>query len=144
MASVYLLDVTFIGDSNKYFSGILQALAAQISLELPAFTILSKCDMFPNKDKIRKFLDFPDLEEGEDQESIMGDIKSDKLKSLGQAIKSILDSNSLVTLRELDLNDEDTIRDILLEVDNAIQYGENLEPDDKMYDEAEEFVNGPS
>jgi hypothetical protein len=29
-------------------------------------------------------------------------------------MKQILDSNSLVTLRELDLNDEDTIRDILL------------------------------
>ena len=72
----------------------------------------------------------------------MGDIKSEKLKKLSRCIKEILDSNSLVTLRELDLNDEDTIRDILLEVDNAIQYGENLEPDDKMYDEAESQLNG--
>ena len=53
----------------------------------------------------------------------MGEIRNDKIKELSRVIKQIIDSNSLVTLRELDLNDEDTIRDILLEVDNAIQYG---------------------
>lgn len=67
----------------------------------------------------------------------MGEIKNPKIKELTKIIKQILDSNSLVTLRELDLNDEDTIRDILLEIDNAIQYGENLEPDDKAYEDAE-------
>ena len=64
----------------------------------------------------------------------MGETKGEKIRELSKIIKQILDSNSLVTLRELDLNDDDTIRDILLEIDNAIQYGENLEPDDKMYD----------
>ena len=64
----------------------------------------------------------------------MGETKGEKIRELSKIIKQILDSNSLVTLRELDLNDDDTIRDILLEIDNAIQHGENLEPDDKMYD----------
>lgn len=45
-----------------------------------------------------------------------------------------------MTLRELNIDDEDTIRDILTEVDNAIQYGENLEPDDKMYDEVDDLL----
>ena len=71
----------------------------------------------------------------------MGEIRNDKIKELSRVIKQIIDSNSLVTLRELDLNDEDTIRDILLEVDNAIQYGQNLEPDDKMYEDAEDHLN---
>lgn len=87
-------------------------------------------------------MDFPDIDSGDEEETLMGEIKNSKIKQLSMTIKQILDSNSLVTLRELDLNDDDTIRDILLEIDNAIQYGENLEPDDKMYEEAEDMMTG--
>ena len=38
----------------------------------------------------------------------------------------------------LDLQDEDSIHEVLCEVDFAIQWGENVEPDDKMYDSVEQ------
>jgi hypothetical protein len=38
----------------------------------------------------------------------------------------------------LDLQDEDTIYSVLTEVDYSIQWGENVEPDDKMYDKIEQ------
>ena len=49
----------------------------------------------------------------------------------------------MVSVRALNLQDEDSIRDLLMEADNAIQYGENLEPNDKAYEKAEEAMNKP-
>lgn len=46
--------------------------------------------------------------------------------TLLSAIKKILHNNALVSLRSLNLEEEDTVRDLLWEADNAIQYGQNL------------------
>lgn len=47
----------------------------------------------------------------------------------------------MVSIRSLNLQEEDSIRDLLWEADNAIQYGENLEPDDRAYEAAEKYLN---
>ena len=39
-----------------------------------------------------------------------------------------IDDYSLVKFLPLDISEEDSISDILLQIDNAIQYGEDLEP----------------
>ena len=56
---MYMMDVNFIGDDNKFASGVLQyfivlcrALAAQIALELPSITVLTKCDLVENKENL--------------------------------------------------------------------------------------------
>lgn len=113
---------------------MLQALAAQISLEIPAVTVLSKCDMVKDREKIERYVNYFDQIEGEDLPM------NAPLNALSLAIKQIIDSTGLVTLRELNIEDEDTVNDILLEVDNAIQYGENKEPDDRLYEEADELM----
>lgn len=48
-------------------------------------------------------------------------------------IKKIVNTNDVISIRHLNLNDEDSVRDLLTEVDFAIQYGENIEPNDKVY-----------
>ncbi len=45
LISMYMMDVNFIADEGKFLSGILQALSAQIALELPSTTVLTKCDL---------------------------------------------------------------------------------------------------
>ena len=55
LASLYMLDVTFIGDDNKFISGVLMALTAMISLGLPHITTLTKCDLVKDKKMIRKY-----------------------------------------------------------------------------------------
>lgn len=57
-------------------------------------------------------------------------------------IKKIVNTNDIVSIRSLNLSDEDSIRDLLIEADFAIQYGENIEPDDKAYEQAEKALNG--
>ena len=43
--------------------------------------------------------------------------------SLMIQIKKILNNNDMVSIRHLNLNDEDSIRELLEEADYAIQYG---------------------
>lgn len=69
------------------------------------------------------------------------EIDSPSAGSLPKIIRKILHENSLVSLRALNLEDEDSIRDLLWEADNAIQYGENLEPNDKAFEAAENYLN---
>lgn len=56
LISMYMIDVNFVGDQNKYASGILQyfycnfrSLSAQIALELPSITVLTKCDLIEDQ-----------------------------------------------------------------------------------------------
>lgn len=46
--------------------------------------------------------------------------------SLYNQIRKVINSNDIVSLKALDLKDEESIRDLLLEADLTIQYGENL------------------
>lgn len=49
------MDVNFIADESKFLSGILQALSAQIALELPSTTVLTKCDLIEDQSSIEKY-----------------------------------------------------------------------------------------
>ena len=71
---------------------MLQALAAQVSLELPGVTVLSKCDLMADREKLDRFIDYFD----QDEDDLPGD---EPLGPLGKAIKQVLDNNQLVTLR---------------------------------------------
>ncbi len=52
---MYMMDVNFIADESKFLSGILQALSAQIALELPSTTVLTKCDLIEDQSQIEKY-----------------------------------------------------------------------------------------
>ena len=54
LSSVYMLDVNFLSDDAKYLSGMLMALSSSMTMELPHFTILSKCDLVPDKKRIKR------------------------------------------------------------------------------------------
>lgn len=45
MASVFIVDATFVCDAPKFISGSLLSLSAMIALELPHINVLSKCDL---------------------------------------------------------------------------------------------------
>lgn len=60
---MYMMDVTFIQDDSKFLSGFLQSLSVQIALELPAITVLTKCDMIDDKEKIEKYLSYFTVDE---------------------------------------------------------------------------------
>lgn len=51
-----------------------------------------------------------------------------KFRNLSQAICTLLEDFSLVSFVPINVDDEDSIQHLLMQVDNAIQYGEDLEP----------------
>ncbi len=55
-------------------------------------------------------------------------------EELPNIVRKILHENSQISLRSLNLENEDSVRNLLWEADHAIQYGENLEPDDKTFE----------
>lgn len=76
--------------------------------------MLTKCDLMKDQEKLEEYMNYfsiDNLEEGE------GD------RSLYCQIRKVIDNNDVISLRPLNLKDEDSIRDLLLEADNAIQYG---------------------
>ena len=45
ICGIYLLESQFIEDSSKFFAGVLSAMSAMISLEIPHINVLSKMDL---------------------------------------------------------------------------------------------------
>ncbi|EGR30935.1 hypothetical protein IMG5_121020 [Ichthyophthirius multifiliis] len=142
LCSLYMLDITFIADNCKFISGVLQALTAMVSLGLPHLTVLTKCDLITDKQMIDQYLDFADaIDEidiiDEDKMSEFDKRYNKLTRTLQQTIKDF----GLVSIKKLDINDEETILDLLAEADTCINYGENLEPDERYYERAENNLN---
>lgn len=131
ICSVCLLDSTFINSEEKFFSGALMALSTMISLELPHITVLTKCDLVEDKNLLDYFLNY---------EESFSYIK--ETNTLDCKIKQLLFDYNLVNFYPLEIQKEETILDILSHCDNSIQYGENLEPNDNDYVQAEERMMG--
>ncbi len=53
-------------------------------------------------------------------------------RALTQALASLLDDYSLVKFVPLELRDEESMANLLLVIDNAIQYGEDLDVKDRF------------
>lgn len=54
LCSVCLIDATFLADEMKLLGGILMSLSFMISLGLPHISVISKCDLFKDKDSLKK------------------------------------------------------------------------------------------
>ena len=143
-----------------------------LSLGLPHLTVLSKCDLFPDKAQLEAFLnleyrtkpvDFDDDEHikafnkyNGDVDAIFDDPKvrekgaddpknqvikfNEKYEKLSLRIKEIVNDYNLVSLLPLDVEDHDTITDIIYHADHNIQYGEDREGNEKAIKEVEKMM----
>ena len=156
IASVFVVDATFVCDASKFISGSLLSLSAMIALELPHVNILSKCDLI-NEERVANILDtesasmlfskeeykasveeaaiMKSLEKEEDKEKV-AIIRAERQRMierrrkhnrLTEAICSLLDDYSMVSFIPLNIKDEESIDHVLSHVDHTIQYGEDLE-----------------
>ncbi|KAK3084870.1 hypothetical protein FSP39_020517 [Pinctada imbricata] len=128
LCGVFLVDSQFMIEASKFVSGILTALSTMVNLELPHVNVMTKIDLLSKKAKknLDRYLE-PELpmllsEEFDDSKF------NHKFKKLNSAMATMIDDYSLVKFLPLDISDEDSINDVLLQIDNAIQYGEDLEP----------------
>jgi len=142
VCGLYLVDSQFISDPAKFISGTLMALSAMIHLEIPHINVLTKMDLVKDtikKSKMEKFFD-PDMTD------LVGDLTQhtgEKFLQLNEAIGSVIEDYKMVNFLPLDISDEDSISDLLTQIDNALQYGEDAEViEQREPEENEEPGNG--
>ncbi|XP_022341179.1 GPN-loop GTPase 3-like [Crassostrea virginica] len=128
ICGVFLVDSQFMIEPSKFISGILTALSTMVNLEIPHVNVMTKIDLLSKKAKkeLERYLEpeLPVLLAEEFDESRL----SQKFMKLNSSIAKMIDDYSLVKFLPMDISDEDTINDILIQIDTAIQYGEDFEP----------------
>jgi len=128
LCAVYLLDSHFLDEPGKFIAGSLQALSAMIHLSLPHINVITKMDLLP-----------PDTEQSAffekyfnaDIPLLVSDLNRKTPKrfhQLATAISSVIEEYNMVSYLPLNIYEPESISLILQHVDNAIQYGEDLEP----------------
>lgn len=157
LCATYLLEATFVVDKAKFFAGTLSAMSAMINMELPHVNILSKMDLVKdqvNSKELRRFID-PDANLLDDEDTGRGayahtvDVRDPKeidnimtggsFKQLNRAVARMIDDFSMVSYLQLDVNDEDSVGDILSYIDDAIQFHEAQEPREPQEMDVEEL-----
>lgn len=121
---VYCVDSTFVSDAAKFIAGNLTALSAMVQLELPHVNVLTKVDLLPNKDVLERFLS----PNGEALAAELALSTPPRLRRMNIELCRLLDEYDMVAFLPLDVSDDDSIANLLQQVDNAMQYGEDLEP----------------
>eukprot|EP00163_Fabomonas_tropica_P001893 TRINITY_DN11399_c0_g1_i2.p1 TRINITY_DN11399_c0_g1~~TRINITY_DN11399_c0_g1_i2.p1 ORF type:complete len:199 (+),score=18.01 TRINITY_DN11399_c0_g1_i2:40-636(+) len=135
VCGLYLLDSQFVADAAKFLSGSLMCLSAMIRLEIPHINVLTKCDLVQNKASLERFLNL-------DPQLLVSELSSgrpggDKFERLNEAVASVLDDYSMVSFIPLDPTSPDSIQELMVQIDNAIQFGEDEEVRDLHPDELE-------
>lgn len=126
VCGVYLIEAQFMVETHKFFSGVLSALSTMVNLELPFVCILSKMDLLNSAGR-RKIADFVDSS----AQALLDDSReahlNPKFEALSRALARVVDDFSLVRFVPLNIRHEESISDALMLIDNAIQYGEDLD-----------------
>lgn len=124
VVAVYCLDSQFADEAPKYIAGCLSALSAMVQLEVPHVNVLTKVDRCENKDELEDNFLFPD---GAQLRRALDESTAPRFRSLNAAVARLLDDYSMVAFTPLDISDEDSIEACLMQVDGAIQFGEDAD-----------------
>ena len=125
-ACVYLIDALFLADPPKFIAGVLASLSAMASLDLPHLNVLSKCDLV-EPEVVSRYL-------SPDTNSLLVDLVAATppwLQPLNVAMSQLIEDYSMVAFVPLDITDEESVEQVLQQIDFAIQYGEDLEPKER-------------
>lgn len=130
LCAIFTIDSQFMIEASKFVSGVLSALSTMITLEIAHVNVMTKVDLLSKKAKrdLDRYLE-PNMSTLLAEEFI--DLKhGSKFHKLNALMAQMVDDYGLVTFMPLDISEEDndSLNDILLQVDMAIQYGEDLEP----------------
>lgn len=127
ICSVFLIDAQFMIDGAKFLSGTMAALSVMANMELPHVNVLSKMDLLSKsaRGQMDKYLE-------PDAHALLGQVTTEstwgrKYRKLSEAIGTLIEDFSLVRFTPLNLNDEESVNDLLMTIDNVIQYGEDAD-----------------
>lgn len=141
VCSLYLLESLFLNDVGKFFAGVLTATSAMLQLGIPHINILSKMDLLTkcadgdndvedddeisdDRHQLHRYL-YPDpslLEE------LLSAATPPKFYRLNKALVQLIDEYDMVNFFPVNIQKETSLERIMLQIEFATQYSENLEP----------------
>lgn len=140
LCATYLLESQFMQDRHKFFAGVMSAMSCMVNLECPHINLLSKMDLVnKNSREMERY-------EQVDPSLLEGAGGSGKFKALNQAMVQLvslsltisragseakageqIEDYNMVQFIPLDVTDEDSITYVLSHIDNAIQFGGEIQ-----------------
>ena len=103
--------------------------------------MLTKVDLINNQDAVESLRDI-DVKDLLLKEESLGNNQNQKFFNLNKALVELLDNYSLINLLPLNINDEESINEVLYDCDHILQYYENQEPKDEYYNQADKILEG--
>jgi len=128
VCGVFLIDSHFMVDGGKFISGAMAALSVMVNLEVPHVNVLSKVDLLSagGRKQLERFLEPDTYTLTSDLQGTQG-MLGHRYGELTVALGRVLDDYSLVKFFPLDITNEENVQDLLVMVDNTVQYGEDLD-----------------
>ncbi|VDP88839.1 unnamed protein product [Echinostoma caproni] len=143
LVSVFILDARFLVDSSHFMAGVLSALSAMVSLATAHINVMSKMDLLSEKKQkyvIARYLN-PDMnyffESDLTSEHTSVTRQKEKNSKLTTALANLVERYSVVHFMPLNRENEETVADILRQIDHCLQYDEEVDPPNRLFDEAE-------
>lgn len=132
VCAVYCVDSQFMTDASKFVAGSLQALSTMMSLEVPHVNLLTKVDLLQDKSQLDEYL-VPDPVL---LTSSLNAGMPPKFRQLSTQLADLVDQYSMVSFLPLDISEEDSLQDVLAQIDGAIQYGEDSDVKIRDFEDA--------
>lgn len=116
------------------------ALSSMVKIGTPHVSLLTKMDLLSRatRKRITRYLD-------PDTDYILEEMSSGSLTpfnkkymKLTKAVAELLNDYSLISFVPLNLNEEDSIANALITIDNALQFGENEEVKTRDFEEPDD------
>jgi GTPase SAR1 family protein len=145
VCSLVLIDSQFMTTPSKFISGSLLALSTMVSLETSHINIITKMDLL-NKEEAKMLDDLIEPHRYSLADQLAMDAShsaSEKRAELNDAIATVVEDFRLVSFITLNVKDADSIADAVLYIDNALQYGEDVEvdiPQDEAENDLEDYL----
>ncbi|KAI3379680.1 hypothetical protein SNEBB_010113 [Seison nebaliae] len=152
---LYVIDAHFLVERSKYIAASLAGLSTMMHLEMPQLNVVSKMDLLSSKhrNQIEDMLDenttemldygysvasdgihddnfdmnFKNNDDDETSSSTSPLTFTNKFGKLTKILERTLYDYSLVKFSSIHMNDEESIEQLTLLLDNCIQYGENFD-----------------
>ncbi|KAI8909048.1 GPN-loop GTPase [Gorgonomyces haynaldii] len=126
VCGIYLLDSQFVQDTAKFFAGVMSAMSCMLQLEIPHLNVMTKMDLITSvpSSRLERYFNV-------DAELLLDEANastSKRFHDLNEALVRLIDEYHMVNFVPLNIKDEDSMERLLYQIDQALQYGEDLEP----------------
>uniref|UniRef100_UPI00358F279B GPN-loop GTPase 2-like n=1 Tax=Myxine glutinosa TaxID=7769 RepID=UPI00358F279B len=124
LAAVHLVDSHYCSDPGKFVSVLCTTLCTMLHVELPHINILSKVDLIEQYGRLAFNLDY--YTEVMDLSYLLDHLANDpflaKYKKLNEELVSLIESYGLVSFLPLNVQDKESMHDVMKTVDKANGY----------------------